>query len=77
MTNAMAPSPDHAPIAVDLLSGSKAPWIRARLLGVSSAAATPWRMRAMIRTRALGAMPHSSEPTAKPIVPMRKIRRRP
>ena len=74
---AMLPRPDHDPIAWARLSGSKAPWIIARLPGVSIAAPMPWRMRAMIIVVGSGAMPQSSEAAANQMVPTTKIRRRP
>ncbi len=72
-----AAEPDHEPMARARLSGSKAPWIIARLPGVSIAAPMPWRMRARISTSALGAIPHSSEASANQMVPTTKMRRRP
>ena len=74
---AIPPSPDHDPMARERLSGSKAPWIMARLPGVSSAAPMPWRMRATMSTVADGAMPQSNDASANQIVPTTKIRRRP
>ena len=45
---------------------TKAPWIIARLPGVSSAPPTPWSTRAAISTSGLGAMPHSSDAAREP-----------
>ena len=73
----MPPSPDQAPIAGARSSWTKAPWIIARLPGVSSAPPTPCSTRAAISTSGFGASPHSSEASANQIVPITKIRRRP
>ena len=77
MAAAMLPSPDQEPMARARLSGSNAPWIMARLPGVSIAAPMPCRMRARISTVALGAIPHRSDASANQMVPTTKMRRRP
>ena len=74
---AMPPSPDQAPIARLRSSERNAPWIIARLPGVSSAPPMPCSTRAAISTSAFGASPHSREARANQIVPMTKTRRRP
>ena len=63
---AMLVSPDQAPIAGARSSCAKAPWIIARLPGVSSAPPTPWRIRAAISTSGLGARPHSRRGRGEP-----------
>ena len=74
---AMPPSPDQAPMARLRSSARKAPWIIARLPGVSSAPPMPCSTRATTSTSAVGATPHSSEARANQTVPMMKTRRRP
>src|SRR3954452_8495808 len=70
-------SPAQAPIAGARSSCTKAPWIMARLPGVSSAPPMPWSPRAAISTSGLGATPHSNDASANQVVPMTKIRRLP
>jgi hypothetical protein len=77
MAVAMPPSPDQAPRAFDRSSATKEACRIARLPGVSSAAPTPCRARARMRTPALGANAQPREATANQIVPTIKIRRRP
>ncbi len=74
---AMLPSPVQAPIAFGRSEATKAPWIIARLPGVSSAPPMPCSTRAMISVSGLGARPHSSDATANHVVPITKTRRRP
>jgi len=47
------------------------------ICGTITAAAAPCTNLKKIRARALGANPHASEVTVKPIAPSRYIRRRP
>ena len=74
---AMPPSPDHAPIARPRSSVANDADTIARLLGTTSAAATPCTHRAMIRKPVSGAIAHSSDVSAKETSPIWKIRRRP
>ena len=68
---------DQVPMARPRESLSKAALIMARLPGVSSAAAAPWKARATISTLASGAAAHAAEVTAKSATPAVKTRRRP
>ncbi len=74
---AIPPRPDQAPIARPRSSTTKAPWIMARLPGMSSAPPTPWTTRAAISSWGPGASPQRTEASAKTTVPTTKIRRRP
>ena len=73
----MPASPDQVPIARPRSATTNAPWIIARLPGISSAAPTPWRIRATISSSGVGASPHSTDAAANTTVPSTKIRRRP
>ncbi len=77
IADATPPRPDQAPIARARSLGPNEPWIIARLPGVSSAPPTPCRIRAAMRTSAVGARPHSRLAAAKSTVPSTNIRRRP
>jgi hypothetical protein len=70
-------SPDHAPIARDLSSGWNEASRIARLPGVSSAAPTPCKMRAVMRAPGVGAIAQSVDASANHTTPARKTRRRP
>ena len=62
----------HEPIALPASS----PYVarsNARLPGVSNAPNTPWIARAAISTSLVGAMPASTEATAKPATPMTNV----
>ena len=72
--------PDQAPMAGPRSAGTNAPWIIARLPGVSSAAPMPWSIRAAISTSGVGRQPaqhrgdrepHDADdehpPTAEPV----------
>ena len=74
---AMPPKPDHAPIARPRSPGRNDADTMARLLGTTSAAATPWRQRAAISEPMSGATAHTSDVAANATTPMRKILRRP
>ena len=69
--------PDQRPIAWPRSAGTNAPWIMARLPGVSSAAPIPWTSRATMSTSGVGASPQSSEAIANQTTPMTNTRRRP
>ena len=77
MAAATLPIPVQAPIAFGRSDATKAPWIMARLPGVSSAPPMPCSTRAMIRVSGLGARPHSKEAAANHAVPITNTRRRP
>lgn len=70
-------SPDQAPIALPRSSDRKDASRMARLPGVSSAAPTPCKARAAIRTPEFGARPQSADATANQTTPITKSRRRP
>ncbi len=74
---AMAARPDQAPMAVLRSVGAKAPWIIARLPGVSSAPPAPCRIRATMSSSAVGARPQANEARANQMVPTTKTLRRP
>ena len=74
---AIPPRPDQAPIAGARSSRTNAPWIIARLPGVSRPPPMPCSSRATTRVSAVGAIPHSSEAIANHTVPITNSRRRP
>jgi hypothetical protein len=74
----IAVNPDQVPIALPrAVSSAKLALIKARLVGVSRAPATPWAARAMIRVDESRARPHQIEVRVNSTVPMMKSRRRP
>ena len=69
---AMAARPDHAPMARPRSPGRNDADTMARLLGTTSAAATPCRQRAAISEPMSGAIAHTSDVTANATTPMRE-----
>src|ERR1700674_2456993 len=61
--------PDHVPMARPRSFWEKLALIRARLPGTRSAPPIPWRPRATISCRILGASPHHAEDTEKSTTP--------
>ncbi len=74
------PIPLHAvqdPMAAPRSRSEKTATMIASAAGLSSAPETPWRARAPMRKRMLGASAQSTEVTPNPTTPITKIRRSP
>ena len=69
--------PDHAPIASPRFSDGKASASSVSVSGVTIAAPTPWRARAVINAPVVGASAAAAEAAVKMARPMRNIRRWP